>query len=153
MEKINPENLVNKKETNKGYVTGIASEYLVLSNLYRLGVDAYITMGNKKSVDINVIKENDTLITIDVKSVSGNYEIPVKNVKSKPNHYVIFVLYHGYNKFEDVTCIPDFYIVPSKFVLDNRKPYADGALMNISEQKIKEYKDRWDYIVENYKKK
>lgn len=39
-------------ETKKsGYNTGIASEYLVLSMLYRLGADAYMTMGNKKSVE------------------------------------------------------------------------------------------------------
>ena len=35
-----------------GFNTGIASEYLVLSMLYRLNYEAYITMGNKKSVDI-----------------------------------------------------------------------------------------------------
>lgn len=34
-----------------GFNTGIASEYLVLSMLYRLNYEAYITMGNKKSVD------------------------------------------------------------------------------------------------------
>ena len=34
------------------YNTGIASEYLVLSMLYRLGVDAYLTLGNRKSIDI-----------------------------------------------------------------------------------------------------
>ena len=29
--------------------TGIASEYLVLSKLYRLELEAYISQGNKKS--------------------------------------------------------------------------------------------------------
>ena len=32
-----------------GYDTGMASEFLVLSNLYRLGVNAFISLGNKKS--------------------------------------------------------------------------------------------------------
>jgi hypothetical protein len=31
-----------------GYDTGMASEFLVLSNLYRLGVNAFISLGNKK---------------------------------------------------------------------------------------------------------
>ena len=40
-----------------GFNTGIASEYLVLSMLYRLNYEAYITMGNKKSVDIWIMRD------------------------------------------------------------------------------------------------
>ena len=34
---------------NSSYNTGIASEYLVLSMLYRLDLEAYISNGNKKT--------------------------------------------------------------------------------------------------------
>lgn len=37
---------------NKGFDTGIASEYLVLSMLYRLGIDAYMTLGNLNSAKL-----------------------------------------------------------------------------------------------------
>ena len=43
------------------YNTNLASEYYVLSMLYRLGFDAYLTLGNKKSVDIIIEKGNDIL--------------------------------------------------------------------------------------------
>ena len=70
-------------ETKKsGYNTGIASEYLVLSMLYRLGADAYMTMGNKKSVDIWIIKDGEPDVSIDVKSVRASDSIPVVNVKA-----------------------------------------------------------------------
>ena len=39
-----------------GHWTGIASEHLVLSMLYRLGAKAYLTLGNEKSIDIRITK-------------------------------------------------------------------------------------------------
>lgn len=78
-----------------GFNTGIASEYLVLSMLYRLGADAYLTLGNRKSIDIGVIREDGTRISIDVKSVRGYSSIPVDNVKELPNHFIVFVVYNN----------------------------------------------------------
>ncbi|MDD3687225.1 MAG: hypothetical protein PHE56_10720 [Bacteroidales bacterium] len=53
------------------YNTNLASEYYVLATLYRLGFDAYITLGNKKSIDIILHLENHKQITIDVKGLQG----------------------------------------------------------------------------------
>ena len=36
--------------------TNLASEYYVISMLYRIGAEAYLTLGKKKSVDIVVKK-------------------------------------------------------------------------------------------------
>lgn len=33
--------------------TNLASEYFILSCLYRVGANSYLTLGNKKSVDIS----------------------------------------------------------------------------------------------------
>ena len=52
-------------------------------------------------------------LTIDVKGGSNSFPLNKKykeNLKDK-NHYYIFVDYKG--KFEDITVIPDIYIVPS----------------------------------------
>lgn len=71
------------------YDTNLASEFYVLSSLYRLGMDASLTLGNKKSVDIVVVREAGDTITIDVKAVVGKYDWPVNNVKEQPqaNHF------------------------------------------------------------------
>ena len=53
-----------------GYNTNLAAEFHVLSILHRLGEDANLTLGNKKSVDIAVIRAWDA-ITVDVKGLAG----------------------------------------------------------------------------------
>lgn len=132
---------------NKGFDTGIASEYLVLSMLYRLGIDAYMTLGNKKSVDIWIKNDDGSDISIDVKSVRAFDSVPVGNVEAKDNHYVVFVIYN--NKFEDVLTLPEFYIVPSKYVVENRTKYdlkGGGERFNIFKKSIKDKKGIKDYI-------
>ena len=72
------EKSLNRKS---GYDTGTASEFLVLSNLYRLGVNAFISLGNKKSIDLIIKAKNGSSISVDVKSVQGYSSIVVNNVK------------------------------------------------------------------------
>lgn len=134
---------------NKGFDTGIASEYLVLSMLYRLGVDAYMTLGNKKSVDIWIKNDDDFAIEIDVKSVREYDSIPVGNVEAKDNHYIVFVIYNKKFDFKDVPTLPEFYIVPSKYVVENRTKYdlkSGGERFNIFKKDIKDYINRWDLL-------
>ena len=134
---------------NKGFDTGIASEYLVLSMLYRLGVDAYMTLGNKKSVDIWIKNDDDFAIEIDVKSVRECDSIPVGNVEAKDNRYIVFVIYNKKFDFKDVPTLPEFYIVPSKYVVENRTKYdlkSGGERFNIFKKDIKDYINRWDLL-------
>ena len=77
-----------------GYNTNLASEFYVLSVLHRLGADANLTLGNKKSVDIAVVKDAGKSITVDVKGLAGKTSWPVDNVKqAKRSHYLVFVSY------------------------------------------------------------
>ena len=41
--------------SDKSYDTNLASEFYALSALYRPGLDAVLTLGNKKSVDLAVV--------------------------------------------------------------------------------------------------
>jgi hypothetical protein len=91
--------------------TGIASEYLILSKFYRMELEAYMSQGNKKSVDIRVIKKDGQPISVDVKAVRGYSSLVVNNVVAKDNHFVVFVIYN--NKFEDVSVDPEIYVVPT----------------------------------------
>lgn len=84
----------------KSQNTNLASEYYVLSMLYRIGANAYLTLGNKKSVDIIVEKKNK-LITIDVKGLQGTTNFPIDNwVKKEGNHFLTFVSF--LNKMDDL---------------------------------------------------
>ena len=95
------------------YNTNLASEFYVLSMLHRLGIDASLTLGNKKSVDIVVIRDTGDVATIDVKGLAGTTSWPVDNVKKiAKDHFFAFVSFLG--KMEDHSVLPEIYIVPSK---------------------------------------
>lgn len=119
--------------------TGTASELLVMSSLLRQGIDAFITMGNKKSIDIVIKAKSGIAISVDVKAVRDYSSIVVNNVESATNHFIIVVIYKG--KFEDPSQLPDFYIIPSAAIagltnkFGNEKRLMKGA--------ITQYKDDW----------
>lgn len=100
----------SKKRANT-FDTAVAAEYFVLSQIYRLGLEAYISQGNKKAIDIRVIQDNGNPISVDVKAVRGYSSLVVNNVKTHANHFIAFVIYN--NKFENLLTQPEVYIVPS----------------------------------------
>jgi hypothetical protein len=53
--------------SDKTYNTNLASEFYVLAALHRLGLDAVLTLGNKKSVDLAVVRDAGDSVTVDVK--------------------------------------------------------------------------------------
>ncbi|MEP7311556.1 MAG: hypothetical protein ABI859_03150 [Pseudomonadota bacterium] len=67
-----------------GYNTNLASEFYVISLLHRLGADANLTLGNKKSVDIVVVRQAGDAATVDVKAVAGKHDWLVGNVPVDP---------------------------------------------------------------------
>jgi hypothetical protein len=98
--------------SEKGYNTNLASEFYVLSVLHRLGADAVLTLGNKKSVDLAVVRDAGDSITVDVKGLAGSTSWPVDNVKdARKGHYLIFICYRG--KIADVQVQPEVWVMPS----------------------------------------
>lgn len=123
--------------------TGTASELLVMSSLLRQGVDAFITMGNKKSIDIVIKAKSGIAISVDVKAVRDYSSIVVNNVKSSINHFIVVVIYKG--KFVDPSQLPDFYIIPSNAIAGLAKTFkAEKRLMKGD---IMQYKDIWNPLL------
>ncbi len=122
--------------------TGIASEYLILSKLYRLELEAYISQGNKKSVDIRVIRDNGIPISIDVKSVRGYSSLVVNNVASKSDHFLAFVIYN--NKFVDLTSEPEIFIVPSVELHTITATF--GKEKRVMKGRLANYKNAWHLL-------
>lgn len=104
-----------KQKVNKsgnGYNTNLAAEFYVLSVLHRLGADANLTLGNKKSVDIAIIHGAGNAVTVDVKGLAGMTGWPVDNVRAgKPGHFLVLVCYLG--KIAEPSVVPEVYVVPS----------------------------------------
>src|SRR5438128_9529226 len=80
--------------SDKSYNTNLASEFYVLSALHRLGLDAVLTLGNKKSVDLSVVRGAGDAVIVDVKGLAGKTGWPVDNATTaKANHFLVFVCY------------------------------------------------------------
>ena len=72
--------------------TGIAGEFWFCSQLHRLGYEAYITLGNTKSVDISLNLNNETILTFDVKSkINFSADYQYLNISKRKNHFAVFV--------------------------------------------------------------
>lgn len=103
--------------SDSNYNTNLAAEFHVLSILHRLGSDATLTIGNKKSVDIVVVKSAGNTVTVDVKGLAGKTSWPVDNVKTnRDGHFLVFVCFLG--KMADPLTSPDVWIIPSTEIKD-----------------------------------
>ena len=134
-----------------GYNTNLAAEFHVLSALHRLGLTANLTLGNKKSVDIVVVRDQGQAITIDVKGLSGKTSWPVDNIgEGKPNHFIVLVCYLG--KISDPRIAPEVYVVPSK-ALASVTYFAPGGRRVVQLSRMRKdgskYLDAWGLLTDS----
>jgi hypothetical protein len=133
-----------------GYNTNLASEFHVISLLHRLGLDANLTLGNKKAVDILVARRAGDAVTIDVKAVAGKVDWLMGNVPTspRPNHFVVLVTYDG--KFEDLQSVPRVWVFPHAQLLPlvkSAKPPSTMKYVSRSEiTKRSEHENAWHLI-------
>ena len=133
--------------------TNLASEYHVLSCLHRIGANAYLTLGNKKSVDI-IVEKNDSILTIDVKGLRDESNFPIDNwTKKDKNHFFAFVSYN--KKIQDTNHTPEIYIVPANELELTRTEFDGQSVIYVNPKgnrkvvqlsrlrKLKKYKDNW----------
>lgn len=98
------------------YHTNLAAEFYVLSCLHRFGLDAHLTLGNRKGVDIVVLRDDGEAVTVEVKGLAGKYEWPAGNLGSQnpEKHFVVLISFEG--QIDDKAMPP-----PSAWVV----PYPD----------------------------
>lgn len=130
------------------YNTNLASEFHVLSVLHRLGIEALLTLGNKKSVDIIITKQKGDLITIDVKGIADRNDWPADNIKAPKGgkHFIALVSFE--EKISDPTFSPNVWIIPYEELEHFTKEYKTRK--NISRSKVvkngQKYLNEWDLI-------
>jgi len=135
----------------KGYNTNLASEYYVLSILYRQGFDAYITLGNKKGIDIILNLNDEKQLTIDVKGLQGSTLFPLDNVDDqadKPNHFVVFLSF--LNKMSDPLVLPEIYVLPhndlKELMYHNPKGNRKGINLSMLRSNAEAYRNNWEIL-------
>ena len=79
------------------YDTKLAAEFHVLSCLHLLGLSANLTLGNKKGIDIVVVREAGDAVTVEVKGVAKKYDWPANNLVTEhpDSHFVALVSFEG----------------------------------------------------------
>lgn len=131
------------------YNTNLASEFYVLSMLYRLGANASLTLGNKKAVDIIVVKENNPTITIDVKGLAGQYDWPADNIHllDSSNHFYALVSFEG--KISDPFSCPSVWVIPADKLSQFEKTYRTRVVISRAAIKLqaKIYFQAWPLII------
>lgn len=116
-----------------------------------LGSIIYITLGNKKGIDIILNLNDKKQITIDVKGLQGTTLFPLDNVQEnldKPNHFITFLSF--LNKMSDPMIVPEIYIVPHNKIKDllyrNPKGNRKGINLSMLRANGKKYSNNWDLL-------
>jgi hypothetical protein len=133
------------------YHTNLAAEFYVLSCLHRLGLDAHLTLGNRKSVDIVVVTDTFETLTVEVKGIAGKYEWPAQNLMTRypDQHFVVLVSFEG--QIDDTNMpAPRAWVVPypevSRFIREYR------TRTNVARSKLlqegAEFENAWSLIAE-----
>ena len=131
------------------YNTNLAAEFYVLSMLHRLGIDASLTLGNKKSVDIVIVRDSGDVATVDVKGLAGRTSWPVDNVKkTSKEHFLVFVSFLG--QIADHTVVPEVYVVPSNQLAPHvyHAPGGTRKVLNLHHMRKSgaKYRDAWGLL-------
>lgn len=133
-----------------GYNTNLASEFYVMSVLYRLGLEPHLTLGNKKSVDIAVLRSPGKALTIDVKGVAGKNDWLVgrQPARPRPHHYVVLVCYEG--RFESHQDAPRCWVIPHADFLPLVNRSETGSAFYIRRKQVLEecgaFDDAWHLL-------
>ena len=129
-----------------GYDTGMAAEFYVLSMLFRLGLNANLTLGNQKAVDIFVQRASGDTVTIDVKGLAGKTSWPIKDNYASRNHYYVFISFLG--EIDDPETLPEVYVVPSTSIRRLKYVHENSGREFIELRRLraksKRYRDNWD---------
>ncbi len=131
-----------------GYNTNLAAEYHVLSVLYRLGLDAYLTMGNKKAVDV-VVDFGNHVCRIDVKGIAGKTLWPMDNFRgARKDHFVVLVSF--LNKIKETAIAPECYVAPlaavERLLYRNPNETRQGITLSKMKAKGKRFHEKWELI-------
>ena len=130
------------------YNTNLAAEFWVLSALHRLNIEALLTLGNKKAVDI-LVRRGSTIYTVDVKGLAKRYDWPADNITEfqNPNHVYILLTFDG--NISDPLVIPSVWVIPSNKLAPFIKRYQTRSVISRSLviNNGTEFHNNWEYLL------
>jgi hypothetical protein len=138
----------------KKYNTNLASEFHVMAILHRLGHDAYLALGNKKGIDIVVLRKDGGPQIVEVKGLNSkknDWLLSSRPIPDESNLFYALVCFE--DKIEDVTVAPRVWVVPAAKIKASCKVSSKkngGEQYYLSHKLVKEefadYENGWHVL-------
>ncbi len=138
-------------KNSNGQITGMAGEFFVMEKLFRLGVQASLTLGNAKAIDILAVSEENQFLKVEVKSNRGGGKWGIGTHDYSEEDRMVFVFLR-YNSFKAVEIPPEIWVMKAREVDRLKKPWLNGNyaiyLYKNDRDIMDQYRDNWDTILE-----
>jgi len=129
-----------------GQISGMAGEFLTVGKLFKLGLQASLTLGNAKSVDVLAYNKNTNKnYNVQVKTCRKKNCFPIKKENVIENHIYVFVF------LNDIKNDENFFIVLGSTLLNDIDKFGGSSYRNnkvssipgINYGPLKEFEDNW----------
>mgnify|MGYP000845574647 CR=1 FL=1 len=133
-----------------GQISGMAGEFLAVGKLFKLGLQASVTLGNAKSIDIFAYNVNTKKnFNIQVKTCRKKNCFPIKVEDVEKEHIYIFIF------LNDINVSENYYIVDGKTLLNNVNEYwgssykgaKPSTIPGINYGPLKMFENNWDLFL------
>ena len=116
----------------------MASEFYVLSTLYRMGLEPLLTLGNKKGVDIYLPQDGSEMLSIEVKAVAKRMDwmFGDREFISSARKWVVLLCYNG--AFENLEQPPEAWVLPSSDIAHLIKVAGNEATRYLPAKLVRE---------------
>lgn len=156
-----------RKTRGDDIASGTAAEYFVAGELLRRGINAFLSIGAHKQIDVLVKSRSGAIRTIDVKAVHGPKPRSDRKVQASWNmpkveqrggtpdfFYVLVWLGSRHGDFS----VPEYFIVPAPWAAATCKAShaawaaedpnrdATSGMRRLLYSEVSEWRDRWDLL-------
>ena len=127
-------------------MSGMSGEFLTVGKLFKRGIQASLTLGNARSIDIFALNpRNGKNFNIQVKSLRKRNCFLIKREAIDPEHIYVFIILNKPEENED------YYIVKGSEILSDLNKFFGSCYSgeNVSSMPainygpLREYKDNW----------
>jgi hypothetical protein len=128
-------------------ITSMAGEFLTVGKLFKRGIQASITLGNAKSIDVFAFNpKNQKNYNVQVKALRKKNCFPIRKESINPDYVYVFIILNNPDKEED------FFILKGSEILSNINKFFGTSYSNdvpsnmpaINYGPLKDFKDNWN---------
>lgn len=125
----------------------MAGEFLTVGKLFKRGIQASLTLGNAKSIDVLAFNtRNQKNYNVQVKALRKKNCFPIKKETIKPDYIYVFIILNKPDDAEDY-----FILKGSEILADINNFYGNSYSKNVPSSMpainygpLKDYRDNWE---------